>query len=282
MFSDEEWHAVSTTVSHTVSHIEASASHVFADLDRKLVHYLPSLNEAVNQRAGFNERLLRYKSLEDLQYLLETRCVNPNYNDRGFHALSFTATARFEEEARKACLSLLLQYDVNVNSQAIDHYSYTPLHLLIQDNNQEGAVFFIKKAKELRRLINFSLPARDGCTTLLLAAKKEQEEVALCILEHSTAPEVFMNLWDDQNKTAFDYASSLKQTGLLQKLSALGAKSGAMLAASSQAVPCTFVFEGGKSQIQLLSTFPVNPEEVTMAGQVITFVETYKPKSPRA
>ncbi len=275
MFSDEEWHAVSTTVSHTVSHIEASASHVFADLDRKLVHYLPSLNEAVNQRAGFNERLLRYKSLEDLQYLLETRCVNPNHNDRGFHALSFTATAQFEEEVRKACLSLLLQYDVNVNTQAIDHYSYTPLHLLIQNNNQEGAVFFIKKAKELRRLINFSLPARDGCTTLLLAAKKGQEDVALCILEQSLAPEVFINLWDDQDKTALDYAENFGQTRLVEKLKKLGAPPKMLLSAVPHTVqPYTPVFESTRLQTQ------PNASENTDSTQTLIIVDDYyKPSS---
>ena len=91
-----------------------------------------------------------------------------------------------------------------------------------------------------------------------------------------------MNLWDEQNKTVFDYASHLGQTPLLEKLSALGAQSGAMLAASSQVTPCTFVFEGGRSQIVQPSTPPVNSELTIMAGQVITFVEAYNPKSPRA
>lgn len=281
MFSDSDLEEWSDWVRRKAKIVSASARHVLGDLDRKLPNYLPPLNTLVNEHGGFNESLLKEElSLEDLEYLLKTRCVDPNYNERGWNALSVACRLRIDQQQER--LALLLQHKVPVNHQAVDYHDYTPLHFLIEDENKEVALFFIQQAKRTGMFIHFSLAARDGSTTLLLASKKGLEEVALCILEHSTAPEVFMNLWDDQNKTVFDYASSLGQARLLEKLSGLGARSGAMLADSSQVPLCTFIFEMSRTQkIDQSSASPIDSSKVTMAGQVITFVEAYKPKSPR-
>ena len=58
-----------------------------------------------------------------------------------------------------------------------------------------------------------------------MASKIGLEDVALCILQASVAPEVFIHFLDDEDKTAFDYTKSLNQTRLIKKLQSLDPQS---------------------------------------------------------
>jgi ankyrin repeat protein len=176
----------------------------------------------------YNHRLLALDTTaEELTDLLEIRGVNPNYHKSGFNALHATAlTPRVDVYKR---FELLLSKGVNVNSQIQKKADFfnTPLHLLIANEQTEIAIYYIDKARALRRCIHFNARDSRGATPLVLASQLRLTKLALHLLQQITHGfAVNLDAQNQEGMTALHYACALGQMELIQQLLAYGADVG--------------------------------------------------------
>jgi hypothetical protein len=166
-----------------------------------------------------NKRLISMVSFEQLEYLLRSRKVDPNYNEDGFNALHRVAILPLHAKKRT---DLLLSMGTDVNMQADGEANNTPLHLFIATENSDMAMYLIDSAEALGARIDFTKCNANQCTVLLLAVKMRQTRLALYMLKKA-ANRLNVNAQDEGGMTALHYAAALGQPDLLKALIDRGA-----------------------------------------------------------
>lgn len=182
-----------------------------------------------NHFKGHNRRILALDlSIDELHDLLVNKQVNPNHSTMsGFTPIHLAGINPTVDEYGYDCypdkIELLLEHGANPNAQTSEeHFSDTPLQLLIRKKLKPLARIFIAQCKYQETKIDYSLTDTNGCTPFNLACKSGQTKLALEILEAMGKFHPSLRSPDNDGMTPMNYAILLEQEKLFIELHKLG------------------------------------------------------------
>lgn len=179
------------------------------------------LNKQYNNYSGYQDELLIPISFERLSWLINSRGVDPHFNKNGYNALHAAVVTPSRMNDR---FELLLSVGVDVNGiDGNDTFLNTPLHTLIANENDDGAISLIKIAHEKGVNIDFNRQDANGVSILCLAIKCRLIKLAKFLLQNYQEFEIDLDLSDMLGMAPIHYACALGLTDLVELLLECGA-----------------------------------------------------------
>lgn len=214
-----------------------------------------------------------FLSLSDVQTLLQ-RGSDPNENLSGRNGLHAAAESSFDSYEK---IKLLLKFGTRVNEKDYNGlYHNTPLHITICNENSRAALFLMEQVKDSSQHIDYNITDIEGKTSLILAAKTRQENLALAILQEAyTQDPKILNSRDNEGRTALHYACALGQAKLMLALLEKGANPKILDNQNKEAIAYTNLDADGI--IKILKTVSINPDRDEKAVQNIITDQLFQP-----
>ena len=166
---------------------------------------------------------LKFLPPQQLKSLISESQLDPNQNEDGYN-LVHAVVETLPNIPELLPLLFTHGFDINVQDRRPGTYHNTPLMILIANECATWAFYFIQKARELGKVINFNIQDREGKTALLLAVKCRQPLSVLAILnEKKLGMDVDVNKPDMRGMTPLHYACAYGNWSMAQLLLDAGA-----------------------------------------------------------